>query len=249
MDNMGLVSIIMPCHNSEKYISLALRSVQNQTYPSWELIVVDDCSTDGTVEIITDFARSDSRIRLISLADKSGPAVARNAAIEASAGRYIAFLDSDDVWLPEKLQKQIQLMQENNVSVSYSAYYTVDEKGERTGVRNQPSTIRYRDLLCSNFIGNLTGIYDAAALGKTYFKKVHHEDYALWLDLLKKTDRAMGVAEPLAEYRVQSSSLSSNKIKSMLWTWKIYRDVEGLSLYKSVRCYVSYLKHAILKRF
>ncbi|MEN3036863.1 MAG: glycosyltransferase family 2 protein [Candidatus Methanosuratincola petrocarbonis] len=242
-----LVSIITPCHNSSEFISQTIDSVLAQKYENWEMILVDDRSTDNTVQIIEDYMKRDSRIRLIKLEKNCGPAVARNRAIEEARGRYIAFLDSDDIWLPEKLEKQINFMSENDVSLCYSSYYLIDENGSDRGIFITKETATYTELLKTCFIGNLTAIYDAGKLGKQYMEDVGHQDYTLWLKILKSGASARGILEPLAKYRLRSRSISSNKIKAARWQWNIYRKIEKLSLHRSIYYFVHYTYNGSIK--
>ncbi|MGB9902665.1 glycosyltransferase family 2 protein [Methanothrix sp.] len=243
----ALVSIITPCHNSSEFISQTIDSVLAQTYGNWEMIIVDDCSTDSTVQIVEDYLKKDSRIRLIRLGRNCGPAVARNRAIEEARGRYIAFLDSDDIWLPEKLEKQTAFMRENDVDLCYSSYYIIDESGSEKGVFITKEKATYWDLLKTCCIGNLTAIYDAEKLGKQYMEDVGHQDYTLWLRILKGGATARGILEPLAKYRIRSKSISSNKIKAARWQWHIYRNVERLSLLQSVYYFAHYAYNGSIK--
>lgn len=242
-----LVSIITPTHNSSSFISQTIDSVLAQTYGNWEMIIVDDCSTDNTVQIVEDYLKKDSRIRLIRLGKNCGPAVARNRAIEEAMGRYIAFLDSDDIWLPEKLEKQTAFMRENDVDLCYSSYYIIDENGSEKGVFITKEKATYWDLLKTCCIGNLTAIYDAERLGKQYMEDVGHQDYTLWLKILKGGATAAGILEPLAKYRIRSKSVSSNKIKAARWQWHIYRNVERLSLPQSVYYFAHYAYNGSIK--
>ncbi|WP_299238949.1 glycosyltransferase family 2 protein [Sulfurihydrogenibium sp.] len=249
MSKKDLVSVIMPNYNRAKYISEAIESVISQTYPIWELMIIDDCSTDNSVNIIEEYVAKDERIKLIRLPKNSGPAIARNTGIEVASGRYIAFLDSDDVWLPYKLEKQVKFMRENNLSLVYSAYYIIDKYGFVKGIRNIKEKISYKDLLKTNWIGNLTGIYDAQKLGKVFMENVGHEDYVLWLSILKRIDYAFGINEPLAKYRVLPNSYSSNKFKSIKSMWNIYRSIERLDLLHSIYYLGNYIYYGIKKRF
>lgn len=244
----SLVSIITPSYNSEKYIASTIESVLNQTYESWELIIIDDKSPDNANKIIESYSKKDNRIKHIKLLENAGPANARNKAISEAQGKYIAFLDSDDIWLPQKLEKQISLMEEEGLLLSYSAYHTIDENGTRINTRNVKEYIDYTDMLKSNHIGNLTGIYKCSELGKVYMDNVGHEDYTLWLKIMKKIGSTRGIVEPLAEYRVFSNSISANKFKAMSWTWNIYRNVVGLNLFSSSYYFLHYVYYSLKKR-
>lgn len=229
------VSIITPVHNSQDFIEACMNSVQSQTYTDWEHILVDDCSSDKSVLIIKKYAESDARIKLIQLKENGGAGVARNTAIEAAIGNYIAFLDSDDLWKPNKLEKQLAFMQTHNYPFTFSAYDKVDVEGKLIAKQvNAKPKVTYKSALYKNPIGCLTVMYDVSFFGKQYMPKIRkRQDYALWLKLLKKTD-AYGIQECLSSYRVGNESISSNKFKLLKYEWKIYREVEDLSLSKSV---------------
>ncbi|BBG66792.1 putative N-acetylgalactosaminyl-diphosphoundecaprenol glucuronosyltransferase [Hydrogenimonas sp.] len=231
-----LVSVITPTYNAQAYLEEAILSVMAQSYGNWEMIIVDDASGDRTAEIAEMYAKKESRIRFIRLERNSGPAVARNRAIEEAEGRYIAFLDGDDIWAGSKLEKQIAFMKERDVALSYTDYYRIEESGGRKiDLIHAPERVDYRELLKQNVIGCLTAVYDTKKVGKLYMPDIlKRQDFALWLDILKKVPFAYGLNEPLAYYRVRSSSISSNKIASSLYNWKLYREVEKLPWYKAV---------------
>ncbi|AJI47001.1 glycosyltransferase family 2 protein [Francisella philomiragia] len=244
----SLVSIITPSYNSEKYISNTIESVITQTYQNWEMIIVDDCSTDSSCDIAEKYTQKDSRIKLIKLNKNSGPAKARNRAIKEAKGRYISFLDSDDIWYHRKLEKQVYFMKENDLAVTCSSYYIVDAKGKKNKTRLVREKILYSDMLKSNHIGNLTGIYDCIKLGKIYADDVGHEDYTLWLKVVQKSKTVNTISEPLAEYRVLNNSISSNKFKTLSWQWNIYRNILDLNVFRSSYYFVCYVYYALKKR-
>ena len=244
----NLVSIITPSYNSLKYINKSIESVLNQTYCEWEMIIVDDKSTDDTNKLINKYIKYDNRIRLIKLKSNSGPANARNTGIKEAKGRYIAFLDSDDIWLPQKLEKQIKFMEDNNLSVTYSSYETIDEQDKKINFRKVKELITYSDMSKSNHIGNLTGIYNCEKIGKFYMDDVGHEDYTLWLKIMQRVGKTKGLKEPLAKYRILSNSISSNKLKVLKWQWYIYRNILKLNIFKSSYYFMWYIYYAIRKR-
>ncbi|MES2625860.1 MAG: glycosyltransferase family A protein [Pseudomonadota bacterium] len=248
MSENNLVSIIMPAYNAELYIALAIESILGQTYQQWELLVVNDASSDRTQNIVEELQKKDARIFLLTNKTNSGIADSRNLALRNAKGRFIAFLDSDDLWLPEKLSTQVIFMTERSASISYSGYSRVNEKGAYLGSVRPPELIAYNDLLKTNHIGNLTGIYDCESLGKEYFKKFKHEDYIAWLNLIKRAGYAYGLPKELAQYRVYAGSASSNKFKTINWQWRIYRDSEHISLLRSCFLMGSYIWNAVLKR-
>ncbi len=243
-----LVSIITPCYNSSKYIDKTIESVINQTYQNWELIIIDDCSIDNSVMIIKEYCKKDSRIKLLKLDRNVGPALARNEGIKQAKGKYIAFLDSDDIWLPPKLEKQIKFMLANDLAVTCSSYYTINENGKRLNMRIVKESLSYNDMLKSNQIGNLTGIYDCEKLGKIYMENVSHEDYTLWLKVMQKACNTKAIVEPLAEYRILKRSISSNKLKVLKWQWNIYRNFLKFNTIKSLFYFCHYIFHGINKR-
>lgn len=249
-DNNTLVSIITPVYNSGRFIKETIESVQLQTYKEWEMILVDDCSTDNSKKIITDIQKTDSRIKYIELKKNSGAAVARNTAIEAARGRYIAFLDSDDIWSINKLEKQINFMTENNYGFSFTSYELIDEDGKKTNkIVNVPIKINYDGLLKNTIIGCLTVIIDRKIIGDFRMPTIRKgQDTATWLKILKKYDFAYGLNENLAKYRIVKGSISSNKLQALKRTWNIYRNIEGLSLIKSIYVFTIYVINAIRKR-
>jgi glycosyltransferase involved in cell wall biosynthesis len=200
--NTALVSIITPAYNCEKYIRETIESVLNQSYINWEIIIVNDYSTDNTLDIIRKFAALDDRIKYITNKKNLGAASSRNVATKAAKGDYIAFLDSDDIWYPKKLEKQISDMKEHKILLSYSAYEVIDAAGEITASHPVAHRITYATLLKKpSAIGTLTMIYDAKRLGKFYFDRTGHEDFAVKLQILRKIPFAGGIIEPLAAYR------------------------------------------------
>lgn len=243
-----LVSIITPLYNSQEYIEETIQSILNQNYSNWELIVVDDCSRDESLAIVGEFANKDSRIKIIKLEENSGAAIARNTGIENAKGRYIAFLDSDDLWVPEKLEKQIEFMKGKDISFSFTGYIKIDEDGTEKGQVTIPDVVTYKELLKSNVIGCLTAIYDVEKLGKIYMPNIRkRQDHALWLKILKGHTNAYGLNEPLAKYRIREGSISRNKIKAASYQWKLYREVERLSIGKSLYYFINYAYHGFKK--
>jgi glycosyltransferase involved in cell wall biosynthesis len=242
-----LVSIIMPCYNAQAYIEDAILSVQAQRYSHWELLIVDDHSVDKSSQIIEKFMQEDSRIQSIKNNTNIGAARSRNLALDKANGAYIAFLDSDDLWLSSKLEKQIIYMQKNNIHLCYTDYDTIDAQGKPLATYNAPKQVNYYDMLKTSSIGTLTMIYNKNVLGKIYFKTVGHEDYILKLDILKKIPYAEGILEPLAKYRRHTQSLSNNKLQTIRWQWKIYRENEKLSLSKSIYYFIHYAYFGFFK--
>lgn len=248
--DVGMVSIITPSYNAANFILDTIRSVQSQSYKNWEMIIVDDCSQDNTVEIIEKERFEDHRIKLIRLEKNGGPAHARNQAILASEGRYLAFLDSDDLWLPQKLEKQISFMNHHHIFFSYTAYRIMEEDGKETDVVFQmPPQIRYEDLLKNTSIGTLTVMLDKERLGNVQMPLYRDcsEDYGLWLTILSNGVGAYGLNEELALYRKREKSLSSNKWKSARKTWNTYRKVGQITIPSAMWYFVNYSLHAFRK--
>lgn len=229
-----LVSIITPLYNSEEFISETVDSVLAQSYNNWEMLIVDDCSTDKGVNIVKKYQNEDDRIKLIQLEKNSGAAVARNIAIKNANGRYIAFLDSDDLWQPKKLKRQIKFMQENDYAFTYTNYQKITESGGLIDeIVISPLKLNYKKALHANYIGCLTAIYDTKKIGKIYMPEIRkRQDYGLWLKILKQVN-GHGLNENLAYYRVRENSVSSNKLDLIKYHWKLYRDIENLSIFRS----------------
>lgn len=234
--NEVLVSIITPAFNSAQYISDAINSVQNQTLKNWEMLVVDDASTDNTANIVHSYSRNDVRIKYIGLETNQGPSVARQKGTIQAKGRYIAFLDSDDVWYESKLERQIKFMQDHNCAFSCTAYEQVDEVGRPLGkVITPPQKADYNRVLLDCPVGNSTVVYDTKILGKCFGPDIkNREDYGLWLKILKKENFVWGIRDILSKYRVRKKSQSRNKFKLVIYQWILYRDFEHLSVFRSL---------------
>jgi len=244
-----LVSVIMPMHNAERYIREAVESVLAQTYEKWELLIIDDASTDSSVDIANEYVSADPRIHLLHNPEPiQMPSAPRNVGVHAARGRYIAFLDSDDVWFPQKLEQQLPLFHDNRTAIVYSNYEKIDDKSIRSNrIVSSPSSATYNTLLLGNIIGNLTGIYDTHKVGKALIQNIHHEDYGMWLSILKQGYIARNTETTLAAYRETSRSVSSNKLRVTSWQWNIYRNVEHLSLLRSAYYFMFYAIKATYK--
>lgn len=243
-----LVSIITPSFNSVNYICHTIESILNQGYTNWELIIVDDCSTDNSREVIQSYVNQDSRIKLICLKQNSGAAVARNTGIENAIGRFIAFLDSDDTWHPEKLEQQVSFMLKNDYAFTYTQYHQVNENGDTVGELYFPLRTNYRNLLKTCVIGCLTAMYDTHKIGKVYFPLIRkRQDFALWLKILKQVDYAYCVPQDLASYTVRSDSISANKWKAAQYNWRLYRNIEKLNIFSSIYYFLNYAIRGILR--
>ncbi len=247
--NGDLVSVIMPVYNAAPWLQKAVESVLTQSHGNLELIAVDDGSQDGSPSILDNYANADSRIRVYRQPFNSGVSEARNVAIAAARGDFIAFLDADDWWLPEKLERQLAGMRESGALISYTAYWRIAADGRTLGEVTPPQKVSWNDMLASNFIGNLTGMY-SRQLGDVRFQRIGHEDYAFWLEQVRRAGSAERIAttEPLAALLVHAHSLSSNKFRAAAWQWAIYRDVEKLGVLRSMICMARYVGHALAKR-
>lgn len=223
-----LVSIITASYNSAKYIAKTIEAVQAQTYTNWELLITDDCSTDGSREIVKKYAASDPRIKLLCLDTNSGAGIARNTSIKEARGRYIAFCDSDDRWTPEKLEHQLAFMKKGNHHLTYTSYSACTEEGRIYGIVKCRPRITYREMLINNGIGCLTAIYDAGRIGKVYMPSIRkRQDWCLWMSIIKEHGPAYGLDEPLAIYRDRMESISSGKVKLLKYNYAVYRQVLG----------------------
>lgn len=242
--NNELISIIMPAFNAEKTIKSSIESILNQTIKNFKIYIIDDSSTDTTSKIVNSF--NDERIIYTYNNNNQGVSKSRNIGIKKCKGKYIAFLDSDDLWFPNKLERQLELL-EKGWDIVCSNYITFTENNN-LNERSAPEIISYEKMLSSNFIGNLTGIYNSSTLGKIYQKEKGHEDYIMWLELIKIANKAYCIQEPLAKYRVSDTSLSGNKIKAMQWQWSIYRNELKLSFIKSSYYFINYIYNALKKR-
>lgn len=243
-----LVSVIMPSYNSSRYLKDTLYSVINQTYINWQLIIVDDCSQDDSVKIIREIIKDDSRITLVCLERNSGAAAARNVAIELAKGRFIAFLDSDDIWHPQKLQKQIEFMMAGNHPITCTAYEKMNFEGEPYCRMGVPERLSYSDLMKSSAVGCLTVIYDVDALSKVFMPtNSKREDLATWLVILKRTPFIYCMNEVLAYYRVHPMQSSSKKFSMARENWHLYRSIEKVGLFKSSYYFIHYAIRGVLR--
>lgn len=232
----SMISIIMPSYNTANYIEASIESVRRQTYENWELIIVDDCSTDDTDEVVRPFL-SDRRIRYLKNEQNSGAAISRNRALREAKGKWIAFLDSDDLWLPEKLEEQVAFMEQNGYHFSYTNYEEIDMAGEKTGVRVRgPKKITKTGMFNYCWPGCLTVMYDAEAVGLIQIADIKkNNDYAMWLKVCRKADCYL-LDECLAQYRKgRAGSVSTHGIRTMIgWHYKLFHNVENQNVLKSV---------------
>ncbi len=253
--NNELVSIVIPVYNAAKFIQDTVMSVKSQTYPEWELILVDDGSTDDGMTIMKDLAedlnREKERVRIIELGGNQKAARARNRGIEEAKGRYLAFLDADDLWDPEKLAKQVALMQEKDCAFSFTGYEFADEDG--IGVQkivHVPEKINYKRAVRNTTIFTSTVMFDLSLLGRETVRMpaIESEDTACWWRILRGGGTAYGLNESLTLYRRSAGTLSSNKNTAIRRIWRLYREAEGLSVIKSAYCFVFWAVRAVLRR-
>lgn len=239
----ALVSIITPSFNSEKFIAETIQSVQNQSYQNWEMIIVDDSSTDQTVTIVEQLIKKDSRIRLFQLDKNSGAGIAREKALSIANGDYISFLDADDLWKPQKLEKQLQFLKENKVPFTFSFYDCIDEKGNTLNrIVEAPRNLTYHQLFFCNYVGNLTGIYEVNFFGKIAISATRkRQDWMVWLTILKKIRKAKPVPESLAFYRIRDNSLSASKVDLLKHNFAVYRNFHGFSYISSLFIMIGFL--------
>lgn len=244
------VSIVMPCHNGQRTLEQAVDSVLRQTFPDWELLIVDDGSTDGSRAIVEKLAATDPRIRVFRNPAPSGVATARNRALQEIRGRYIAFLDCDDAWLPHKLDIQIRAMQTHNAALACGAYDVMNASGALIGrVEPRPGILTYRSLLRNNSVGCLTAMIDRSLCGEVRFHPglPKGEDYQVWLSLLKRGLTGVCLRERLAVYRVHGTTLSSNKFSAARHRWRVYREFEGKNILASTGYFLMYALTGTLK--
>lgn len=245
----NLVSIIMPTYNSENYISESIKSVINQSYENWELLITDDFSTDNTIKIIHDFQKQDDRIILFNLKVNKGSGVARNNSISNAKGRFIAFLDSDDRWKPNKLKTQIDFMLFNKLALTYSGYDIINEKGAYIKTIIAPKSINYSEILSNNYIGCLTAIYDTNRIGKKYMPDIRRrQDWVLWINILELIRETKGITDSLAIYVDRKDSISGNKFLMLKYNWKVYSDILGFNKVKSFFLMINFIIHYAIKK-
>jgi len=246
-----MVSIITPLYNSEEFIKDTVDSVLSQTYTNWEMVIVDDASTDKSVPIIQELIDGDGRVKLLRLPKNVGAAQARNRALELCSGRFIAFLDSDDVWYPEKLEKQLGFMLAKNIPISYTSYELINEFGHMMGrtVKSVP-VLTQIDYLKNTIIGFSTSMIDANLVGNNFrFTDIRtRQDASLWITLLGEGFCAYGMKDVMVKYRIHRESISSNKVNAAIQVWKLYFRIHRIGLLKSAYYFIYYAINAIKKR-
>jgi teichuronic acid biosynthesis glycosyltransferase TuaG len=247
----NLLSIITPNFNCCKYLGTTIESVINQTFTDWELIIVDDCSTDNSAEIINHYTGLDQRIKAIFFTSNQGAAAARNAGMVISQGRYIAFLDSDDVWLPNKLEVQLGFMKKLDAPITFTEYDVYDEELLNCQHRIKvPSQTDYTGYLKTTIIGMSTAIIDTEKIGSFSFYNIRtRQDTYLWITLLKRGFIAYGINKPLTKYRIRKDSISANKIKAAQQVWHLYYDLEMMGFLRAFYFFINYSINSVKKRF
>lgn len=249
----NLVSIITPMYKGAAFVGETIESVLAQTYTDWEMIIVDDCSPDGGagIAVVRKYAERDPRIILVESKENKGSSGARNTALRLAKGRYVAFLDSDDIWFPDLLKSQLDFMRKKNATIAFASYRRVNEQGDETlKPFIVPDKVSYKDILKSNPIPCLTTLYDREIVGEQYFKeelKSLRDDYAYWLEMLKKVDYAYGNPMILAAYRLLPASVTHKRMKLIKPQFLIYYKVEKLGLIKSVYYFLNWAIRSVIK--
>lgn len=243
-----LVSIVTPAYKAARFVGATIESVIAQDYLKWEMLIVDDRSPDDTADIVASYSKADPRVKLIRQVENGGAAAARNAALDFARGRYVAFLDSDDVWMPGKLSRQLSFMRDVGAGLSFTSFRRITEDGSRTGrLISVPSSLDYTALLKNTAIVTSTVVVDRSVTGSFRMTKTYYDDFVLWLGLLKRGVIARGLPIDLLRYRVVDQSISRNKANSARQVWRTYRDIEDLGILPAAWCFVHYASRAWLK--
>lgn len=248
-----LISVIVPVYNAEKYIGETIDCVRAQTYAKWELLLVEDCSSDNTAAAIRQYMErtDDPRIRLISQPSNMGAARARNRGLQEANGRYVSYLDADDLWMPEKLEKELKFMMEKGASFAFTGYEFADENGIGLGkVVHVPETLTYKQALSNTTIFTTTVMFDTEKLSKEQLEMpvIKSEDTALWFKVLRSGVVAYGLDENLVKYRRPGKTLSSNKLEAIRRIWNLYRKAEGLGIFVSIWHFCFWAVRAVGRR-
>jgi len=248
--NSILVSIICPLYNSEKYIEETILSVLAQTYKNWEMIIVDDCSIDGGATVVEKYSNKDNRVKLVKLEQNSGPATARNTGLNRAKGRFIAFVDSDDVWDKNKLEIQMDFMLKKKISFSFTSYRLMDSEGVlQNHIISSVPKLTMVDYLKNTIIGCSTVMIDRSVIGNFEFIDIPtSQDAHLWITILKKGFLAYGISKVLVTYRIHNSSITSNKLKAAKQVWNLYYNIEKLGFLRSCYYFSFYAYNAVKKR-
>lgn len=252
-DRDGMVSIIVPVYNVKKYIVETVECVSCQTYDNWELLLIDDCSNDGTAQELDEYLKrtDDDRIKVTHMSENIGAAKARNFGVEQARGRYIAYLDADDLWEPQKVERELAFMKERGAAFAFTGYEFADESGNGMGrIVHVPETLNYRQALKNTTIFTTTVMFDTDKIPKELLQmpQVKSEDTALWWKVLRNGYIAHGLDENLVRYRRIGRSLSSNKLKAIRRIWYLYRKVEGLGLFESAWNFCFWAMRAVARR-
>lgn len=244
------ISVIMPAFNVAAFIQDSIESVLNQSHSQFELIVVNDCSTDRTGQLVSKFVTVDPRVRVLNSRENLGGAGARNLGLKAARYRYVAFIDADDLWHPQKLMRQISVVQNQGAQLSYTAIQKIDSRGKPFGaIQRVDLEVSYKALLANPLIACSSVLLDYDAVGRPLMPDIRkRQDFAFWLNLLREGAVARGIDEPLTYYRVRPGSLSANKLSAALYTWRVYRSFESLPLTKALPSFISYAWRASMKR-
>ena len=244
-----VVSVVMPLHNSSDFMGEGVESVLRQSFADLELILVDDCSGDDSLARAREFAARDERIVVVAMPENGGGGASRNAGIARARGRYVAFLDADDLWEPDKLKIQLDEMENKNAAFSYTDYAVFSDDGKSEKIRRTPDKVAYKELLKNTVIGCSTVVYDRKLLGDRYFPLIRkRQDFALWLSILRDVDFAYRCGPALTRHRRRAGSVSANKLKAAMFTWKVYRELEALPLLPSAYYFLHYAFAATRKR-
>lgn len=248
-----LISIIVPVYNAENFILETMDCVLAQTYPEWELLMVEDCGSDRSAEVIAQYAeeKQESRIRLIRQPSNQGAARARNRGLKEAKGKYIAYLDADDLWMPEKLERELAFLKDKDAAFVFTGYEFADENGRGMGkVVHVPKTLSYRQALSNTTIFTTTVMFDTEKIPKEQLKmpEIKSEDTALWWKVLRSGHTAYGLDENLALYRRPGRSLSSNKLEALRRIWNLYRKAEGMSVASSAWHFCFWAVRAVRRR-
>lgn len=231
-----IISIVVPVYNAEKYMERTIQSVIGQSIDNWELLLIDDCSTDGSREVMKKYEQE--KIRCFYCKENLGPANARNIGLQAAKGRYLAFVDSDDFWEKDKLEKQLKFMRENGYAFTFTSYEFADENGNRSGlIARAPECVDYKGVLRSSTIAPSTAMFDRKQIPDQYLRMPVHvarEDAATWMQILKQGFKAYGMKDILTVYCRHEGAYSGNKVKAVIGKWQLYHEVEGFSVIKSL---------------
>ncbi len=243
-----LVSIVTPAYKAARFVRATIESVIAQDYPKWEMLIVDDRSPDETADIVSSYSKADPRVKLIRQVENGGAAAARNAALDVARGRYVAFLDSDDVWMPGKLSCQLSFMRDVGAGLSFTSFRRITQDGRRTGrLIPVPTSLNYNSLLKNTAIVTSTVVLDRVATGGIRMTKTYYDDFVLWLELLKRGVIARGLPIDLLRYRVVEKSISRDKANSARQVWRTYREIENLGVLPAAWCFIHYAGRAWLK--